>query len=233
MSVLRVSLVCAAASLLVLVGAAAPTPAERAAALLARMSLSDKVAMLHGGDGPGGYTGSVAANAALGIPALTLNDGRQGFRPNDGNRGETAFPCELAVAATFDTALFRAFGAAMGAEFKGKGANVVLAPMLILARVPQSGRTFESCGEDPELAYAFAKAHIEGVQSVPGVIANADDYVLNNQELARGSISAVADERTRFEIYYRAYAGAIAGGVGSFMCSCAMMRKCWYSSPRR
>ena len=194
------------------------TPAERAAALLAKMSVADKVQMLHGVSSPG-YTGATAANAALGIPALQLNDGRQGFRPNDGNRGQTAFPCELAVAATFDTGMFRAFGAAMGAEFAGKGANVVLAPMLILARVPQSGRVFESCGEDPELGYAFAKAHIMGAQSNVGVISNADDFVLNNQETARVSISAVADERTRFEIYYRAYKGAIDGGAGSFMCS--------------
>ena len=81
------------------------------------------------------------------------------------------------------------------------------------------GRTFESIGEDPELAFAMAREHVRGVQSVPGVIANADDFVLNNQETDRGSISAVCDERTRFELYYRGYAGAIEGGVGSFMCS--------------
>ena len=60
---------------------------------------------------------------------------------------------------------------------------------------------------------------ISGAQAVPGVIANADDYVLNQQELDRGDISSVADPRTMFELYYRGYAGAIAGGVGSFMCS--------------
>jgi beta-glucosidase len=142
---------------------------------------------------------------------------RQGFRPNDGSHTETAFPCQLAAVATFDTQLMNQFGAAMGQEFAGKGANVVLAPMLILARVPEDGRTFESIGEDPELAFAMARAHISGVQSTPGVIANADDFVLNNQETDRTSISAVCDERTRFELYYRGYAGAIAGGVGSFM----------------
>ena len=60
---------------------------------------------------------------------------------------------------------------------------------------------------------------ITGVQSVPGVIANADDFVLNNQETDRGTISAVADQRTLFELYYRGYKGAIDAGVGSFMCS--------------
>ena len=43
----------------------------------------------------------------------------------------------------------------MGAEFYGKGCNVALTPMLILARVPQGGRNFESCGEDPFLASRF------------------------------------------------------------------------------
>jgi beta-glucosidase len=156
------------------------TPAERAQALLAKMALADKVSMLHGVNSPG-YTGSTAPNQALGIPALTLNDGRQGFRPNDQSPTETAFPCQLAAVSTFDIDLMNRFGAAMGQEFAGKGANVVLAPMLILARVPEDGRTFESIGEDPELAFAMARAHVEGVQSVPGVIANADDFVLNNQ----------------------------------------------------
>ena len=109
----------------------------------------------------------------------------------------------------------------MGEEFSGKGANVMLAPMLILARVPQGGRNFESIGEDPELAYHMAFAHVSGVQSVPGVIANADDFVLNNQESARGTIDAECDQRTLFELYYRGYKGAIDANVGSIMCRLA------------
>jgi hypothetical protein len=58
------------------------------------------------------------------------------------------------------------------------------------------------------------------VQSVPGVLANADDFVLNNQETDRGDISSVCDERTLFELYYRGYKGAIDAGVASVMCSC-------------
>jgi hypothetical protein len=210
-----------AAAVLVFAGLAAGSadePRERALALLSRMNITGKIALLHGYNSPS-YTGLMAANPRLGIPALTLNDGRQGFRPNDRVNTQTAFPCELATVATFDVELMRAFGEALGEEFAGKGANVVLAPMLILARVPQGGRNFESIGEDPELAYAMGAAHVAGVQSVPGVLGNADDFVLNNQETDRGDISSVCDERTLFELYYRGYKGAIDAGVASVMCS--------------
>jgi beta-glucosidase len=185
-------------------GVCAQSPAQRAQALLAKMSVEDKVGMLHGVSSPG-YTGATAPNPALGIPALTLNDGRQGFRPNDQAHTETAFPCQLAAVATFDTTLMNRFGEAMGTEFRGKGANVVLAPMLILARVPEDGRTFESIGEDPELAYSMARAHVEGVQSVPGVIANADDFVLNNQ------VSVLTSERAKQEHCIGKYLVAFLG----------------------
>lgn len=211
---------------------AADDPRARAVALLRLMNLTDKVSLLHGSPSPA-YTGLMAGVPHLGIPALTLNDGRQGFRPNDRSSGQTAFPCQLSTVATFDVDLMRAFGAALSEEFADKGANVVLAPMLILARVPQGGRNFESIGEDPELAYAMASAHVTGVQSVPGVLCNADDFVLNNQETDRGDISAVCDERTLFELYYRGYKGAIDAGVDSVMCRCARDRRATRASARR
>lgn len=138
---------------------ASDSPAARAAALLAAMHLEEKITLLHGVPSAS-YTGATGAVPRLGIPALALNDGRQGFRTNDGSTGQTAFPCQLAVAASWDRAAWRAFGEAMGREFVGKGANVLLAPMLILARVINGGRNFESVGEDPELAYHFAFSHM-------------------------------------------------------------------------
>eukprot|EP01047_Picozoa_sp_COSAG01_P080451 COSAG01_NODE_15649_length_1315_cov_1.097039_1_plen_227_part_10 len=59
---------------------------------------------------------------------------------------------------------------------------------------------------------------VEGIQS-QGVIANAKHFVLNSQETNRTSVSAQVDERTRFEIYYPPFEGAIKAGVGSMMCS--------------
>jgi beta-glucosidase len=204
-------------------------PRDRALALLGAMTTDDKIALLHGYPSPH-YTGLTAGNARLGIPPLNHNDGRQGFRPQDGKSLQTAFPCQLASVATFDKGLMRAFGEAMGEEFVGKGCNVMLAPMLILARVPQGGRNFESTGEDAELAYHFAYNMVSGAQSVPGLIANADDFLLNNQETDRGNISAVCDQRTMFELYYRGYKGAIDADVGSFMCSYVRAPPCSWQS---
>jgi len=50
-------------------------------------------------------------------------------------------------------------------------------------------------------------------------MANAKHFVNNNQEFNRTTVSENVDERTRFEMYYPPFEGAIEAGVGSFMCS--------------
>jgi beta-glucosidase len=210
------------------------SPESRAAALLASMNMSDKIALLHMSNCKN-YTGQTDPVPHLGIPALLMNNGRQGFGANDVKQtGQTAFPCQLAVASTFDTSLYHAFGEALGQEFFAKGANVALAPMLILARVPHGGRNVESIGEDGEVGYQFARAQITGLQSVGGVIANADDFVLNNQETGRMGVDSVCDERTQRELYYRAYEGAIAGEVVRFqLVYCARLPMESFRTPLR
>ncbi len=102
-------------------------------------------------------------------------------------------------------------------EFFGKGANIQLGPGVNVARVPRNGRNFEYLsGEDPFLGYTLVQPAVQGIQS-QGVIANAKHYVLNNQETNRVSVSDNADERTRFEMYYLPFLGAVEAGVGSFM----------------
>ena len=53
------------------------------------MHLEEKITLLHGVPSAS-YTGATGAVPRLGIPALALNDGRQGFRSNDGSTGQTA-----------------------------------------------------------------------------------------------------------------------------------------------
>ena len=156
-----------------------------------------------------------------------MNDGPQGFRDNEHPGSTTAWPCSLAIAATFDAEAAREWGAAMGAEFHGKGANVQLGPGMCLARIPRNGRNFEYLsGEDPHLGAVLVPPVVRGIQA-QGVIANAKHWVNNNQESARTSVSEVVDERTQFELYYPPFEAAVEAGVGSVMCSYNRVRRVW------
>ena len=108
--------------------------------------------MLHGTGASSPYIGDLGAIPALCIPAMGLQDGPAGV--GDGMGGVTQMPAPITEAATFDTALEQQYGAAIGAEFAGKGANVDLGPTVNIIRDPRWGRAFETFSEDPYLAVA-------------------------------------------------------------------------------
>jgi beta-glucosidase len=181
-------------------------------ALIERMSLEEKIQLLHG-DFRRGFIGYVPAIPRLGIPELALTDGPAGVRHGPG----TAFPAPVALAATWDRSLAHEYGAALGAETKAKGQNILLGPMVNIVRVPEGGRNFETFGEDPYLAAEIASAEIRGIQS-QGVMAEVKHYAANNQEKDRLQVSAEIDERTLREIYLPAFEAAVKEGkVGSVM----------------
>ncbi len=181
-------------------------------ALIARMTLEEKIQMVHG-EHRRGFIGYVPAIPRLGIPELALTDGPAGVRHGPG----TAFPAPVAMAATWDRALAEQYGSAMGAECLAKGQNILLAPMVNIVRVPEGGRNFETFGEDPYLTAQIATADIKGIQS-QGVIAEVKHYAANNQEKQRLTVSAEVDERTLREIYLPAFEAAVKEAkVGSVM----------------
>jgi beta-glucosidase len=165
------------------------------------------------------YVGYVNGCERLGIPALKLNDGPQGFRDETNPGTTTSFPSGLSLGASWDRDMCFAWGEAMGKEFYGKGTNVQLGPGMNLARVPLNGRNFEyMSGGDSYLGYTLVQPAIKGIQS-QGIIANAKHWVHNNQETDRDDMSANVDERTQYELYYQPFIGAVEADVGSFMCS--------------
>lgn len=200
-------------------------PAVRAATLLAAMSPADKLALLSGtnphaalgvDDGPL-YVGYVPGNSRLCIPALTLNDGPAGVA--NSQVGTTAFPAPIAQAATWDPELQRKLGQTMGLEAYEKGVDVLLAPNVNIARVPQNGRNFEAFGEDPFLSAQTAVAVISGIQQNP-VIATVKHYAVNSQETNRYYVSSNVDDRTLHEIYLPPFAAAVGQAkVGAVMCA--------------
>src|SRR5205823_1254439 len=136
---------------------------QRVGLLLKAMTLDDEIQMVHGIGLPlpGAGAGSVAGNARLGIPALALSDGAVGV--GNGATGVTQWPDAADQAATWNPALIQSYGSALGAEFAGKGRNIVLGPTVNILRVPNWGRAFETFSEDPTLSSALGVADIKGI----------------------------------------------------------------------
>ncbi|HEY8300595.1 MAG TPA: glycoside hydrolase family 3 C-terminal domain-containing protein [Jatrophihabitans sp.] len=197
------------------------SPARRTAELMARMTLGDKIQQVTGTSYSDqtnhGAAGIVPANARLCIPVLALNDAGAGM--GDQQVRVTAFPDGVAQTATWNRALTRQYGAALGREAFTKGINVVLAPGVDIARTPLNGRNFEYAGEDPYLAGQAAVSVIRGIQS-RHVIATVKHFAANDQETNRMSASSDVGERTMEEIDLPAFRAAVQQGhVGSVMCS--------------
>lgn len=192
------------------------SPASRAAAVVSRMTLAEKEQLVSGAVTNGPSAGVVRGVPRLCIPSLVLNDASAGI----GNRqtGTTAFPDEIAQAATWDTALQTSMGAALGSEAVAKGVNVVFGPGVNLARNPLNGRGFEYAGEDPLLAGATAASLVRGIQS-RHVIATVKHLALNDQETNRTTMSSDASERVQQELYLPPFEAAVRAGVGAAMCA--------------
>jgi beta-glucosidase len=184
-------------------------PDERAKALLARMTVEEKIDYL-GGD----RAFFIRGIPRLGIPEIKMSDGPAGCR----NWGpSTAYPAPLATAATFDSDLAERVGKSIGRDCRARGVHILLAPGVNIYRSPLGGRNFEYLGEDPLLAGKTAAAFIRGVQS-EGVLATVKHFAGNNQEWDRNHVSSEIDERTLREIYFPAFERAVReGGVSAVM----------------
>ncbi|EJD46362.1 beta-glucosidase [Auricularia subglabra TFB-10046 SS5] len=179
-------------------------------------SMDDKVSVATGvGWTKGPCVGNIPAQPKHKWPGLCLQDSPLGVRNAD---YVSAFPAGINAAATFDRALMRARGVAMGAEFRGKGVHVQLGPMMNLARVPAAGRNWEGSGPDPFLTGEASYETIIGIQS-QGVQACAKHFINNEQEWARTTSSSIVDDRTERELYGHPFLRSVQAGVASVMCS--------------
>ncbi|BBB01522.1 putative beta-glucosidase [Actinacidiphila reveromycinica] len=202
------------------VGSTAPV-ADRVQQVLTTMNRAEEVTLLSG-DGSSSYIGQVGGIPNLCIPALNLEDGPSGV--GDGNGGVTAFPDGENAAATWDPALIQQEGAAKGAEFAGKGANVALGPTTNLVRDPRWGRTYETYGEDPYLAGQITSAEVRGLQS-QGVMAEVKHAAAYDQEqYPNGGNNETVSQKALEELYLAPFqAAAEQSAPGSMMCSYAVV----------
>ena len=190
--------------------------ARKVREVMADMTEAEELSLVNGTYGD--YVGNLPAVASLCIPALNLEDGPGGI--GDSLDGGTQMPAPVAAASTWDTALEQQYGAVVGAEEAGKGANVDLGPTVNIVRDPRWGRAFESFGEDPSLAGQMASSYIRGVQS-QGVMAQVKHYAVYNNETDRNTSADddIVSARAEQEIYMPAFQAAVEAGVGSVMCA--------------
>ncbi|KAG7100012.1 hypothetical protein E1B28_001799 [Marasmius oreades] len=192
---------------------------QKAGAKIAGFTLEDLVNTATGVEafGPSrrcvGNTLPISSNG--GWPGLCLQDGPLGVRLAD---RITTFPTGLNTATTFNRTLIRQRGLFMGTEFKDKGVNVALGPMMNMLRVPAAGRNFEGFGADPFLSGEAAYETVLGLQQ-GGVQACSKHFIANEQETARTTSTSNVDDRTLHEIYAQPFLRSVMAGTASIMCS--------------
>ena len=195
------------------------TPVCRALEAIAQMTPEEKL----------NFRGSVPR---LGLTAPGGQDGPNGIAggwngpPQPRQSNVTAFPTVVTLAATWDRALARRFGVAVGEEFAGKGMSACTGPTINLMRTWHWGRSGETFGEDPFLMSELVVPEILGMQSQK-VIAVVKHFAGNNQENTRtgvypeyAGIDERITEKALNEIYYPHFKAAVEKGHnGAIMCA--------------
>ncbi|MEZ5070406.1 MAG: glycoside hydrolase family 3 C-terminal domain-containing protein [Bacteroidales bacterium] len=200
---------------------------ERAADLVSRMTLEEKVSQL---------TYTAAAVERFGIPEYNWwNEGLHGVA----RAGKaTVFPQAIGMAATFDRQMMHDMADVTSTEARAKYNGFVArdkrgiyqgltfwSPNINIFRDPRWGRGHETYGEDPYLTGEMAVEFIRGLQGEDPrylkTVATAKHYVVHSgPEPGRHSFNAVVSERDFRDTYLPAFRQSVMeGGAWSVMCA--------------
>lgn len=180
---------------------------EQAKALCEKLTLKEKVSLCSGRD-----MWSLKP-VRRELSSVQVSDGPHGVRKQHAGDATdfiseiepaTCFPTASCSACSWDPALLRDMGVALGAESVHNNITVLLGPGMNIKRHPCGGRNFEYLSEDPVLTAKLAAALLEGIQS-QGVGTSIKHFCVNNQEWARMRVDVQVDERTLREVYWRAF----------------------------
>ena len=173
--------------------------------LLSRMTLDEKIQLVHGtgedaltGPGQAGYLEGIPR---LGIPSLRLADGPPGVLTRIPAEAPTA---TMGLAATFSLQDARANGRVVADEARDRGIDVVLQPFINMDRDFRWGRGYNTYGEDPLLTGLMGADFIRGVQG-QGIMSQAKHYVAYDTDAP----FVIADLQALHEIYVAPFADAV------------------------
>ncbi len=218
---------------------------KRIDALLAKMTLEEKLGQLQqlDGEGDGKYRPEHPELIRKGMLGSTLNV-RGAKRTNELQRVaieqsrlriplifgfdvihgyRTIFPVPLGEASSWDPAAVERAASIAAAESRASGLHWTFAPMVDIARDARWGRIVEGSGEDPYLGSAMARARVKGFQgtdySKPNKIVSCAKHwvAYGAAEGGRDYNTTDMSERTLREIYFPPFKAAVDAGVGTLM----------------
>ena len=174
---------------------------------IARLTLDEKISFMRG------YSSFFFYGVPeKGMPYIYLSDATQGVHMRDNLSDptmvrqlerSTAFPCPIALAATFNPSLAYKYAEAVGEECRAGGIEVLLGPGMNIYRNSQNGRNFEYMGEDPLLSSAMVAEYVKGMQST-GTIACEKIESANAKPNYHPPYKTKGSEERRLEIYITA-----------------------------
>jgi beta-glucosidase len=208
------------------------SPDQRADLLVEKMTLDQKISLVHGTGfhfGPPGSqpptrslggAGFIPGIYELGIPDLQLSDAAAGVaRGDEFGRYSTPLPSDIAEAASWDTKVAAEYGALIGRELRDQGFNMTLGGGVDITREPRNGRNFEYQGEDPVLAGTMDGAMMKAQQD-QGVVGDLKHYAMNDSENGRSYVDVKAGKRAMRESDLLAFEIALRDSdAGAVMCS--------------
>lgn len=184
--------------------------------LLNELTLDEKIDMVHG---TGAFhTGGIDR---LQIPPLVMSDGPMGVRKQFTDK--TWIPCgkeddyvtylisNTALASTWSKEASYKAGEVLGAEARGRGKDVILAPGINVQRYPLCGRNFEYMSEDTCLISEMVVPFVKGVQT-QDVAACVKHFALNAQEYCRMDVKTFCSKRALYEMYLPHFYASIKEG---------------------
>jgi beta-glucosidase len=156
-----------------------------------------------------------AAESRLKIPLIFGFDVIHGFH--------TIFPVPIGMAASWDPKMVERSQSVAASEARAVGINWTFAPMVDIARDPRWGRIVEGAGEDPYLGAAMSRAHVRGFQgdrigSPHHLLACAKHFAgYGGAEGGRDYDAANISDAQLWNVYLPPFQAAVDAGVGSLM----------------
>lgn len=158
-----------------------------------------------------------AMSTRLGIPIIYGVDAVHG---HNNVKGAVIFPHNIGLGAANNPSLMAEIGNVTAEEMITTGVNWTFAPCVAVTRDERWGRTYESYGEDPEIASNLVGPYVRAIQENYKIATSTKHYVADggtDKGIDQGN--AIMDEAELRRVHLPPYKKAIEAGTWTIMVS--------------